>query len=191
MITDRSNKHEIIISSCWPTFPLHCSAKCCPLHTSTSCFSPAFKSASLLTMTVKIASGTRLKALQIVAQSGTTLLDCMLYHNTSMIQACYQVLQSNASLGTCIWDPIYQRNIAWCLRAMTAWSSWLLHVSLHDSVALQMLHFTSAHVYIDCYAYAVLLHCCLANQHYRALLLDLLQWQLTHRRHDLIALGKH
>ncbi len=161
MITDRSNKHEIIISSCWPTFPLHCSAKCCPLHTSTSCFSPAFKSASLLTMTVKIASGTRLKALQIVAQSGTTLLDCMLYHNT------------------------------WCLRAMTAWSSWLLHVSLHDSVALQMLHFTSAHVYIDCYAYAVLLHCCLANQHYRALLLDLLQWQLTHRRHDLIALGKH
>lgn len=86
----------------------------------------------------------------------------MLHHNTSMIQARYQLLQINASLGTWILDPVYQASQHRLKSAS--------HVSLRDSVASQLLHFTSAHVYIDCYAYAVQSHCCLANQYYRALL---------------------
>ncbi len=50
-------------------------------------------------------------AFQCTAQSNTTLHDCILYHNISMIQARDQALQISAALGTCIWDPVYQGNI--------------------------------------------------------------------------------
>ncbi len=41
-------------------------------------------------------------AFQCIAQPNTTLLECILYHNTSMIPAVYQALQISASLGMCI-----------------------------------------------------------------------------------------
>ena len=45
-------------------------------------------------------------ACQCIALPNTALLDCIL----CMIQAFYQALQIGVSLGTCIWDPIYQIN---------------------------------------------------------------------------------
>ncbi len=42
------------------------------------------------------------EAVQCIAQPNTTLLDCILYHNTFLIVAFHQALQNTAYLGTCI-----------------------------------------------------------------------------------------
>ncbi len=48
-------------------------------------------------MTVNMASEMQSNALPHM-----TLLDCILYHNTSMIQAFHQALRISAPLGACI-----------------------------------------------------------------------------------------
>ncbi len=69
----------------------------------------ASQSATLLSMTVNLASEMHFNALRSLTQPCLTAY-CV-WCNTPMIQAPYQALQISVSLGKCTWDLIYQENI--------------------------------------------------------------------------------